>query len=295
MRAGGGSEPGGPDPADGGVLPDEPDGATGRDAVGISKSAPQWNRRRTQAQPGLAGPNRTPPVKDVGEPCAGEPHARFDGRGLETDHHGVTAPAPDPTNLARARAVDTPQRRVRTFRPRMRARPVRVHSVQSHCPRSARPRSWPRPATSPGSPPPARWSSTPGWRLGNAPPAPTPAGLGSDAPGDPGCAGGLARRLGDHQEQPGLRRPVHPSDHPRDQPAVRRAGPRGDRSGDPAAPAHRGHPPPSMGPRHCVRPPNHLQHRESSGSRRLNTNRPAPAVASRGGRQAGERGKPHAA
>ena len=23
-------------------------------------------------------------VKDVGEPCAGEPHARFDGEGLET-------------------------------------------------------------------------------------------------------------------------------------------------------------------------------------------------------------------
>jgi hypothetical protein len=25
-----------------------------------------------------------PAVNDVGEPCAGEPHARFDGRGLET-------------------------------------------------------------------------------------------------------------------------------------------------------------------------------------------------------------------
>jgi len=39
-------------------------------------------------------------VKGVGEPCAGEPHARFDGRGLETERYGVTAPAPDPTNLA---------------------------------------------------------------------------------------------------------------------------------------------------------------------------------------------------
>jgi hypothetical protein len=29
---------------------------------------------------------RTPSVKNVGKPCAGEPHARFDGRGLETDH-----------------------------------------------------------------------------------------------------------------------------------------------------------------------------------------------------------------
>ena len=60
---------------------------------------PQWHRRRTQAQPGLAGYGRTPPVKDVGEPCAGEPHARFDGRGLETERYGVTAPVPDPTNL----------------------------------------------------------------------------------------------------------------------------------------------------------------------------------------------------
>src|SRR3954454_6325855 len=51
---------------------------------------PQWHRRRTQAQPGLAGQSRTPPVKNVGEPCAGERHARFDGRELETEHadHG---------------------------------------------------------------------------------------------------------------------------------------------------------------------------------------------------------------
>jgi hypothetical protein len=38
-------------------------------------------------------------VKDVGEPGAGEPHARIDGRGLETERHGVTAPALDPTIL----------------------------------------------------------------------------------------------------------------------------------------------------------------------------------------------------
>ena len=38
-------------------------------------------------------------MKGVGEPCAGKPHARFDGRGLETERFGVTAPAPDPTNL----------------------------------------------------------------------------------------------------------------------------------------------------------------------------------------------------
>ena len=46
---------------------------------------PQRNRRRPQAQPALAGSGRTPPVKDVGEPCAGELHARFDGRALETE------------------------------------------------------------------------------------------------------------------------------------------------------------------------------------------------------------------
>ena len=40
-------------------------------------------------------------MKGVGEPCAGEPHARFDGRGLETERFGVTAPTPDPTNLNR--------------------------------------------------------------------------------------------------------------------------------------------------------------------------------------------------
>src|SRR4051794_28735067 len=60
---------------------------------------PQRSRGRPQAQPALAGSGRTPPVKDVGEPCAGEPHARFDGQGLETECDRVTAPAPDPTNL----------------------------------------------------------------------------------------------------------------------------------------------------------------------------------------------------
>ena len=39
-------------------------------------------------------------MKGVGEPCAGEPHARFDGRGLETERISVTAPAPDPTILS---------------------------------------------------------------------------------------------------------------------------------------------------------------------------------------------------
>jgi RNA-directed DNA polymerase len=73
------------------------------------------------------GSSRTPPVKNVGEPCAGEPHARIDGRELETEHADqwppgwhtrpgnrrnigpgsyqsttVTAPAPDPTILQTA-------------------------------------------------------------------------------------------------------------------------------------------------------------------------------------------------
>jgi hypothetical protein len=32
-----------------------------------------------------------PAVNDVGKPCAGEPHARFDGRELETDQRSATA------------------------------------------------------------------------------------------------------------------------------------------------------------------------------------------------------------
>ncbi len=65
----------------------------------VRTDQPQWSHRRPQAEPALAGSGRTPPVKDVGEPCAGEPHARFDGRGLETERESVTAPVPDPTNL----------------------------------------------------------------------------------------------------------------------------------------------------------------------------------------------------
>jgi hypothetical protein len=38
-----------------------------------------------------------PAVNDVGEPCAGEPHARFDGRELETKRpdHGHEDKRPD--------------------------------------------------------------------------------------------------------------------------------------------------------------------------------------------------------
>jgi hypothetical protein len=42
-------------------------------------------------------------VKDVGEPCAGEPHARFDGEGLETEQELPRQPLTQPTSGAVAR------------------------------------------------------------------------------------------------------------------------------------------------------------------------------------------------
>lgn len=41
--------------------------------------------------------NRTPTVKNVGKPCAGKPHARFDGRGLETDRTMRNRASPRPS------------------------------------------------------------------------------------------------------------------------------------------------------------------------------------------------------
>lgn len=46
-----------------------------------------------------SGTNQTPPLKGFGEPCAEEPHARFDGRRLETEPYGVTSPAPTPASF----------------------------------------------------------------------------------------------------------------------------------------------------------------------------------------------------
>jgi hypothetical protein len=37
-------------------------------------------------------------VKDVGEPCAGEPHARFDGEGLETEQELPRQPLTQPSS-----------------------------------------------------------------------------------------------------------------------------------------------------------------------------------------------------
>jgi hypothetical protein len=51
-----------------------------------------------------------PAVNDVGKPCAGEPHARIDGRELETEHttdHGDGEEPPAPS----AAAASTTSRR----------------------------------------------------------------------------------------------------------------------------------------------------------------------------------------
>ena len=54
-----------------------------------------------------------PAVNGVGEPCAGEPHARFDGRELETEQtgqgHGVERPDGKPRS---PRLRDLPPKRV---------------------------------------------------------------------------------------------------------------------------------------------------------------------------------------
>ena len=48
-------------------------------------TTPKPSARRTHALPYGQGGSRMPAVKDVGEPCAGEPHARFDGGELEKE------------------------------------------------------------------------------------------------------------------------------------------------------------------------------------------------------------------
>src|SRR3954471_15137926 len=48
----------------------------------------------SSSHPGPASPggkSRIPPVNGVGKPCAGEPHARIDGRELETEHESTKA------------------------------------------------------------------------------------------------------------------------------------------------------------------------------------------------------------
>jgi RNA-directed DNA polymerase len=72
---------------------------------------------------GTGGKDRMPAVNDVGKPCAGEPHARIDGRELETGRpdHGREEERPDgkPTGhrgFATYRQV-TPPRQLPTLRP----------------------------------------------------------------------------------------------------------------------------------------------------------------------------------
>src|SRR6266566_125660 len=76
--------------------------AVGRDpGAAITRSPgpgqPPSNRHPAPALPGLARAGRTPPVKNVGKPCAGEPHARFDRRGLETGRNLRNRASPRPS------------------------------------------------------------------------------------------------------------------------------------------------------------------------------------------------------
>jgi hypothetical protein len=53
-------------------------------------------RCRAQGQQALVGETECHPANAVGEPCAGEPHARIDGEGLEMDasDHGMATLKP---------------------------------------------------------------------------------------------------------------------------------------------------------------------------------------------------------
>src|SRR5437764_14899852 len=72
--------------------------------------SPEWNRAL------LSGDGECAPVKHVGEPCAGELHARFDGGRLETDLRVLAIYAPtrnrretlvDPTSTTAPAAYPT--------------------------------------------------------------------------------------------------------------------------------------------------------------------------------------------
>ena len=75
----------------------------------------------------MAGHRRTPPVKDVGEPCAGKSHARFDGGRLETEPAG--SPRQSPTQPP-PYDVDTLLRRRRGGRPPLGSAAATVESVR---------------------------------------------------------------------------------------------------------------------------------------------------------------------
>jgi hypothetical protein len=67
---------------------------------------PHRDHRRPPAQRGMPGPSRMPSVKDAGEPCAGKPHARFDGRRLETEPRSPRQPPTQPQPIARSGSED---------------------------------------------------------------------------------------------------------------------------------------------------------------------------------------------
>ena len=118
------------------------------------------------------------------------------------------------------------------------------------CPRSAPPRSSPRPATRPGSPPPGPWSSTPAWRPARGCPARSPADQ-THRPRPTRAALAAWRAVwGIAADQPRLRRPVPAPDHPRAQQAHSDPGPDRDRRRAPATSARRHHhrPPPGTPP-----------------------------------------------
>jgi group II intron reverse transcriptase/maturase len=61
-----------------------------RTGAGWSTCREPWSHPGQVPRPG--GKDRMPAVNGVGKPCAGEPHARFDGRELETRHHRPRPP-----------------------------------------------------------------------------------------------------------------------------------------------------------------------------------------------------------
>ena len=61
---------------------------------------------------GLGGGRRMLVVNDLGEPCAGEPHARFDGRGLETEHLGQGSEEEQPSRKLFGHMASRPTARI---------------------------------------------------------------------------------------------------------------------------------------------------------------------------------------
>ena len=67
------------------------------DLVAAQLVGDQHARHVPQALEQVGWPEGVAPSGSPQNRLCGIPHKRFDGRGLETERHGVTAPAPDPT------------------------------------------------------------------------------------------------------------------------------------------------------------------------------------------------------